>query len=152
MYLPVQAMDIPKKILDDGTGWLKVIVGAYGELASKVPDYSRQFVYHIHLEAGKKFSVESEKGLEYAAFLPLQDVVINDTTFSKEEFIEFDREEGTIEFNNPSAEAADIILFGGEPYNEPIVAQGPFVMNSALEISEAYRDFHSGKYGKINYN
>ena len=152
MYLPVQASDIPKKVLDDETGWLKVIVGAYGELASKVPDYSRQFVYHIHLEAGKKFSIESEKGLEYAAFLPLHDVMINDTTFSKEEFIEFDREEGTIEFNNPSTDAVDIILFGGESFNEPIVAQGPFVMNSALEISEAYRDFHSGKYGKINYN
>jgi len=28
---------------------------------------------------------------------------------------------------------------------------GPFVMNSELEIAEAYRDFHAGKYGEMSY-
>ena len=46
--------------------------------------------------------------------------------------------------------AADIILFGGAPYKEPIVAEGPFVMNSHQEIVTAYNDFHTGKYGQIN--
>jgi len=45
----------------------------------------------------------------------------------------------------------DILLFGGEAYTEPIVAEGPFVMNSLLEVADAYKDFHSGKYGKISY-
>ena len=44
--------------------------------------------------------------------------------------------------------AADIILFGGEKYAEPIVAQGPSVMNMQQEIAAAYSDFHSGEYGK----
>jgi redox-sensitive bicupin YhaK (pirin superfamily) len=44
-----------------------------------------------------------------------------------------------------------VILFGGEPYREPIVAQGPFVMNSQQEIATAYRDFFNGRYGKIEY-
>lgn len=51
---------------------------------------------------------------------------------------------------NPSHEATDILLFGGEPYTEPIVAEGPFVMNSRAEIADAYRDFYAGKYGEIN--
>ena len=121
-------------------------------LVSKIPNYSKQFLYHIHLEAGKQFSLTTEKGLEYAAFLPLQNAVINDTEFRKGEFIEFDRNEGTIEINNNSEAGIDIILFGGEKYTEPIVAQGPFVMNTQTEIAEAYRDFHAGKYGKINYS
>ena len=53
--------------------------------------------------------------------------------------------------SNTSKYAIDIILFGGERYTEPIVAQGPFVMNSQLEIAETYRDFHAGKYGEIKY-
>jgi hypothetical protein len=77
--------------------------------------------------------------------------VINDAEFEKGEFIEFDRSEGTIEINNNSEAAVDIILFGGEKYAEPIVAGGPFVMNSQEEIAQAYRDFHNGKYGRINY-
>jgi redox-sensitive bicupin YhaK (pirin superfamily) len=46
---------------------------------------------------------------------------------------------------------ADIILFGGEPYTEPVVSYGPFVMNTQQEIATAYRDFHAGKYGEIHY-
>ena len=41
------------------------------------------------------------------------------------------------------------MLFGGAKYTEPIVDGGPFVMNSELEIAEAYKDFHAGKYGKM---
>ena len=150
-YLSVNANEVPQMQLSEDRGWLKVIVGAYEQLVSKIPGYSRQYLYHIHLNAGKQFSLLTEKGLEYAAFLPVHDAIINDIKFTAGDFIEFDREEGTIEINNTSESAGDIILFGGEKYNEPIVAQGPFVMNTFHEISEAYNDFYAGKYGKIIY-
>ncbi|WP_394367889.1 pirin-like C-terminal cupin domain-containing protein [Pedobacter panaciterrae] len=41
-------------------------------------------------------------------------------------------------------------MFGGKPYNEPIVAEGPFVMNSYADIATAYRDFFAGACGSIN--
>ncbi|MVT07983.1 pirin family protein [Chitinophaga tropicalis] len=150
-YLSVHADEVLKMMLSEDRGWLKVIAGAYENLVSKIPAYSKQYLYHIHLNEGKQFSMPTEKGLEYAAFLPLHEVIINDTTFDAGEFIEFDRQDGTIEIANTSGLAADIILFGGEPYAEPITAQGPFVMNTMQEIAEAYKDFHSGKYGKITY-
>jgi len=151
-YLPVQANEVPQKILDNNSGWLKVLIGDYEGLASKIPNYSKQFIYHIHLESGKQFSLASEKGLEYAVFLPLNNAVINDTEYKKGEFILFDNGEGTIEISNPGESAIDIILFGGEPYTEAIIAQGPFVMNTEHEISQAYNDFYEGKYGKIDYS
>jgi redox-sensitive bicupin YhaK (pirin superfamily) len=104
------------------------------------------------LNGKKQFSLETENELEYAAFLPLNNVVINDEEYETGEFIAFDRQEGTIQINNDSNEAIDVILFGGEKYMEPIVFGGPFVMNSPDEISQAYKDFHEGKYGKINYS
>jgi redox-sensitive bicupin YhaK (pirin superfamily) len=151
-YLPVQAGDVPQQMLSGKRGWIKVIAGKYDDLTSKIPGYSKQFLYHIHLEAGKQLSMTTEKGLEYAAFLPLQNAVINDTEFRKGEFIEFARDEGTIEINNNSEGGIDIIVFGGEKYAEPIVAGGPFVMNSKAEMAQAYTDFHAGKYGKIIYS
>jgi len=42
------------------------------------------------------------------------------------------------------------MLFGGEEYTEPVVAEGPFVMNTQAEIANAYRDFYAGKYGEID--
>jgi redox-sensitive bicupin YhaK (pirin superfamily) len=150
-YISFQHRDIPKKQLSDKRGWIKVIAGAYEELRSAIPEYSRQYLYHIHLEAGKQFTLATEKQLEYAAFLPSNKARINETEFGEIEFIEFDREDGIIEIDNPTDKAIDVILFGGERYAEPIVAKGPFVMNSEAEIAQAYRDFHAGKYGKINY-
>ena len=151
-YLSVNANEIPQMQLSGNSGWLKVIAGAYEKLVSKIPNYAKQYLYHIHLNEGKKFFLPTEKGLEYAAFLPQHDITINDTKFNAGDFIEFDRSAGTIEISNTLNTAVDIILFGGEKYTEPIVAQGPFAMNTQNEVAQAYHDFHAGKYGEIKYN
>jgi hypothetical protein len=40
------------------------------------------------------------------------------------------------------------ILFGhAQPYREPVVAQGPFVMNTRAEIMQAFRDYQLGLFG-----
>ncbi|NII28475.1 pirin family protein [Pseudoflavitalea sp. X16] len=150
-YLAIRANGVPQQILNDSAGWIKVIAGGYDHLHSAIPDYSKQFIYHLHLEAGKQFSLDTEDGLEYAAFLPELGATINDSAFDAGEFIEFDRNGGTILIVNKNTVAMDIVLFGGEHYTEPIVAEGPFVMNSHLEIADAYKDFFAGKYGTINY-
>src|SRR4030095_1210218 len=133
-HLAIQANEVPKKEFDNGEGWIKVIAGEYEGLASKIPNYSRQFIYHIRLEAGKTFSLATEKGLEYAAFLPEHLGIINDNKFMPGDLVAFDETEGNIEIENQGKVAIDIIVFGGEKYSEPIVAHGPFVMNTVKEI------------------
>jgi redox-sensitive bicupin YhaK (pirin superfamily) len=150
-YIAVQANEVPQKALSEGKGWIKVIAGKYEDLSSPIPSYSHQFLYHIHVAAGQTFTINTEKDTEYGALLPLGDANINDSTFKSGEFIEFDRNEGFIEIVSED-QPADVILFGGEPYKEPIVAEGPFVMNSKAEIAIAYRDFFNGNYGRISYD
>jgi redox-sensitive bicupin YhaK (pirin superfamily) len=149
-YLPVQANEVPKKMLEADAGWLKIIAGEYQRLTSKIPSYSQQFLYHLHLNAGKHFSIDTNSEWDYAAFLLLNNAFINESEFQKGDFVLFEKKPGSIEINAVQG-PADIILFGGEPYKEPIIAYGPFVMNTQEEIARAYADFHSGKYGQINY-
>lgn len=151
-YLAIQANEVPQKTLPNQSGWIKVIIGNYEELRSKIPNYSEQFLYHIQLEAGKQFSISMADKIEVAAFLPTQNVTLNDTEFHAGEFVEFDRNAGEIEMKNTTQTTIDILLFGGEEYKEPVVAEGPFVMNTQAEIAEAYRDFYAGKYGEIKHN
>ncbi len=58
-----------------------------------------------------------------------------------------------VEFNNDSEDlrlealTESIVLFGhAKPFNEPVVAQGPFVMNTMEEIEQAYQDYQQGKF------
>lgn len=149
-YLAIQSNDVPQKKLENGNVSIKVILGSYQDLTSIIPSYSEQFLYHIKVEPGKSFIFPVADKIEVAAFLPIKHAIINGFEFQTGEFIEFDRDAGDILIENNLQEVTDVILFGGEPYTEPIVAEGPFVMNSKSEIADAYRDYYSGAYGKID--
>ena len=42
------------------------------------------------------------------------------------------------------------ILFGhADPIGEPVIAHGPFVMNSEAEIAQAIRDYQAGRFGGL---
>jgi hypothetical protein len=43
----------------------------------------------------------------------------------------------------------DILIMGGQPIREPVAQYGPFVMNSADELKQAFEDYRAGKLGVI---
>jgi len=149
-YFSLLSNEIPKKDLDGIAGWIKIISGEYGNAIAKIPCYSNEFLYHVHLEAEQKFSITTGHTIECAAFLPSDDAVLNDLEIQAGKLVVFTTHGDIIEIKNRSETSIDIILFGGLPYNEPIVSDGFFVMNTPHEITQAYNDYYDGKYGHIN--
>jgi redox-sensitive bicupin YhaK (pirin superfamily) len=48
-----------------------------------------------------------------------------------------------------AAAASQVIFFAGDPIAEPLVAQGPFVMNTAAQLHDAMVAFRSGRMGSL---
>lgn len=150
-YLNIPDEAFVKVNLPQDAGTMKVLIGMCGDHASPVKTFSRQFLYHYRLNPKSTYVLETRPGLEYAAFVPAQELKINHAPVNNSEIVVFSTEEGEIVLHNNNITAADVLVFGGEPYREPIIAEGPFVMNSSAGIATAYRDFFNGAYGTINY-
>jgi hypothetical protein len=57
-----------------------------------------------------------------------------------------DGEVFTVEATEPDTV---VLIMSGKPLHEPIVAYGPFVMNTKQEIMQAFDDLNHGKFGYL---
>ena len=145
----LSAGEIPELELPDNAGVLKVLLGSCGVLQSPLEVFLKEFIYHIRLNPKSSFSYPTKQDIEYAAFVPADDIRINDQLFGKSHLLVFSKDDAVIQLYNPGISTTDVFVFGGQEYVEPIVVGGPFVMNSRSEIAQAYGDFFAGRYGEF---
>ncbi|HEY2669338.1 MAG TPA: pirin family protein [Rugosimonospora sp.] len=61
-----------------------------------------------------------------------------------------DQDATSLALSTPAGdEQTRLMLYAGRPLGEPVVAGGPFVMNSKAQIQQAFADFHAGRFGDI---
>ncbi|ASA19868.1 pirin family protein [Paenibacillus donghaensis] len=55
---------------------------------------------------------------------------------------------GESEIEVTAIQTLRVLLYAGEPIQEPVVARGPFVMNTEREITEAFSEYRQGTFLK----
>jgi hypothetical protein len=150
-YRPVPAEDLPVVPLPGGRAHLKVLLGAYDGNTAPIPTFSQEFIWHVRVEPMGSVRVALSPELPAAGFLPGQGAVVSGTDVAAHRSFVLGLDGTEVEISNPSVDALDLLLFGGAPIAEPVAMRGPFVMNTEAELTEAFRDFRAGKYGRITY-
>lgn len=74
-------------------------------------------------------------------------IKLQGTSYSDKSVILFEQEGRDIKFD--TSDNFKAILLNGEPIDEPVIAHGPFVMNTFEEIEKALHDYKTGKMGKL---
>jgi redox-sensitive bicupin YhaK (pirin superfamily) len=147
-YQTLLDRDIPALELPEGAGRLRVIAGSYEGVRGPARTFTPIDIWDVRLDAGHAASLPIPEGRTAIAVVLAGTVLVNDADIAREaQMVLFTREGGGIRFEANSD--AKILLLSGAPIDEPVVSQGPFVMNSAEEIQQAVLDFQSGNFGAV---
>lgn len=147
-YQTLKKEQIPVVGLPDEAGQLRVIAGNFSGQAGAAKTFSPINLWDISLLAGKSVTLPVPDG-HTTTFLVLHGSLrINDARDAGEGALVIFNRSG----NNISLTAktdVKLLLMDGEPFDEPIVGHGPFVMNSREEIIQAFHDFEEGRMGDL---
>jgi redox-sensitive bicupin YhaK (pirin superfamily) len=147
-YQPLLDRDIPTVTLPDAAGTLRVIAGDYKGSLGPARTFTPINIWDLRLRQGGAISLALPEGHTVGLAVLSGAVLVNDSEIAREaQFVLLDRTAGEVrlEANND----VSVLVLSGEPIDEPVVMQGPFVMNTTGEIEQAIIDFQSGRFGGI---
>ena len=148
-YQTLRDAEIPTVALSDQAGKLRVIAGNFGAAKGPARTFTPINVWDLRLARDKTVTLDVPNGHTLSVLVLSGTVEVNGQEIAREaQLVLLGREGGsiTIEANGE----AKLLVLSGEPINEPVVARGPFVMNTLEEIEQAMSDFRSGKFGTID--
>jgi hypothetical protein len=147
-YQTLLDAQIPRLDLADACGLLRVIAGEFGGARGPAQTATAMNIWDVRVDAGKTPVFALPEGHNLIVVVIDGPVVVNGQGHVRAgETVVFERHGGDISI---SAQAdAKLLLLSGEPIHDPVVQQGPFVMNSTDEIRQAVDDYRSGRFGTI---
>lgn len=148
-YQTLTKEQIPVQALDDKGSCLRVITGSYQDLKGPAKTFTPLTLLDVRLKAGQELSLSFPEQENTALYLRAgSHLRIHGREEAEEMNLVIFEHKGT-EITVQAVNDANFLVLSGEPIEEPVVAYGPFVMNSKEEISQAIQDYNAGKMGHL---
>jgi hypothetical protein len=146
-YVGLQRDAIPALPTPDGKGVVNLISGEWNGHAGAMQPVTDVFMSTVELESGGVATFPGASGRNVFLYVARGTVRVAGEEASQYHLIELSDAGDTVEI---VADTGAVLLFGhAEPIGAPVVAYGPFVMNTREEISAAIRDYQAGKFNAI---
>jgi redox-sensitive bicupin YhaK (pirin superfamily) len=146
-YQELRAAEIPTATSADGKVTVTVVAGESLGTRATIDTRTPIMYLHIRLAAGARFTQTVPETYNAFAFVISGEATFADQPARENDAVIFERDGDRVDVAAESA--AELLLIGGVPLNEPVARYGPFVMNTTGEIRQAMIDYQSGRFGEI---
>ena len=144
-YVGLQASAIPTVEVDNGKVSIHVLSGNWNGTKGPFEPLTDIQLSFIYFREGGKYNVNVPQDQNIFLYIVKGEINVNGEFARIHHLVEFSHDGEELQME---ATSDAIILFGyATPFNEPLVAYGPFVMNTREEVQQAYEDMKNGKFG-----
>ncbi len=134
--------------LPEQKGIIEVIAGHYGDVAGPASTFTPLNLVNAKLNQNSHTVFAYPENYN-TAFLVIEGTVkLNETDVVPVNHFALLNNDGE-SFLLEAMENSIVLILSGLPIDEPIAAQGPFVMNTRQELVQAFQDFQQGKFGQL---
>ena len=148
-YQAITAADIPTVALPDDAGTVRIIAGEHAGTPGPAHTFSPVNLWAFSLKPQHPVHVRVPAG--HTTMLFVLDGGIRLTggeAVGTAELAVLERDGDEVAFE--TLEPTRLLLLSGEPFTDPVVGYGPFVMTNEAEIRQAVIDYESGRMGQIH--
>jgi len=140
----IPVIDLPEK-----SGHVRVIAGEFRGIKGPARTFTPIHLYELRLKVGHRTELTLPAGYNTGVFLLKGNVVLNGSHSVKGAELALFATQGE-RVSIEAKEDATILVLNGEPVDEPVAREGPFVMNTQDELVQAVSDYRAGKMGHLH--
>ncbi|MDO4793749.1 MAG: pirin family protein [Filifactor alocis] len=150
-YQAIKADQMGKYHSENRKVELTVYAGKVMDTMGPASTFSPMNIYKLDLSKGGILTLEEPSDFNTGLLVLSGEVRINEAYLAKSsDFVLFEND-GKPFCITSAEEHSEVFVLSGQPLNEPVVAGGPFVMNTQEELLQANLDFRNGAFGDINF-
>ncbi len=146
-YQDIRDAAIPRVELANGAGLARIIAGSLDEAKGPARTFTPMNVWDVRLKAGARVEFPFHDGDNVVLPVFSGALRIEGRSVEADTVALFDREGDRIALE--ATADTQLLVLAGAPIDEPIAAQGPFVMTTREELQQAMNDFRRGRMGAL---
>lgn len=146
-YVGLQKDEIPTVEADGGRAAVHLIAGEFGGVTGPYDPLVDMVMATIALKPGARLTLPAAGKRNVFLYVVRGEVTVGGEAAKAHHLIELNPDGDSVEL---AASTDAFVVFGhAEPFGEPVVSHGPFVMNTREEIIQAIEDYNAGKFGTV---